>query len=50
LAEYSYSLYIKGDNTRVNAVRSGALDLLEMYPDYSPLNLEEYVKEFYARD
>jgi hypothetical protein len=49
-AEYTYSIYIRGDNTRANAVRSGALDVLELYPDYKPLNLEEYVKVFYARD
>jgi hypothetical protein len=48
--EYTYSMYVRGDNTRANAVRSGALDIFKLYPDYTPLNLEEYIKNFYARD
>jgi hypothetical protein len=48
--EYTYSMYVRGDNTRENAVRNGALDIFKLYPDYTPLNLEEYIKNFYARD
>jgi hypothetical protein len=47
--EYKYSMYVRGDNTHTNAVGSGALDMLELYPDYKPTDLEEYVRAFYAQ-
>ncbi|KAE9396232.1 NAD(P)-binding protein [Gymnopus androsaceus JB14] len=44
---YAKSLYVRGDNTVENAVKDGALDARELYPDYQPPSIEELAKEFY---
>lgn len=45
--EYSYSLYVCGDNTLEKAKIAGALDARELYPDFKPVTLEECARKFY---
>ncbi|KAL0563147.1 hypothetical protein V5O48_018928 [Marasmius crinis-equi] len=45
--EYSRSVFIRGDGSIANAIKNGALDARELYPDYQPTSLEESAKEFY---
>jgi hypothetical protein len=45
--QYQLSLHIRGDNTRAKAVDAGALDALELYPDFVPVPLAEYAKRWY---
>ena len=45
---YTNSVYVRGDNTVTNAKKNGgALDVRELYPDYQPLNSEEFAVQFY---
>lgn len=46
---YLYSTLVHGDNTVNNAKKLGALDALELYPDFKPVPLAEYAKEFYRK-
>ncbi|KAH8825526.1 NAD(P)-binding protein [Flagelloscypha sp. PMI_526] len=45
---YYSALYIHGENTVEKAVADGVLDSHKLYPDYSPMSLEESVRKFYA--
>lgn len=47
-AEYVHSIYICGDNTLENAKAKGALDARELYPDFKPETLGQYMKQFYT--
>ncbi|KAJ8089252.1 hypothetical protein PM082_014500 [Marasmius tenuissimus] len=47
--EYSWSIRFRGENTVENAVGAGALDARTLYPDYTPLSLEEIAREFYSK-
>ena len=41
-------MHVRGDNTVTNAIEiGGALDCRELYPDYKPMNAEEFAKQFY---
>ncbi len=43
-------MYVRGDNTVKNAKENGgALDVMELYPDYQPLNSEEFAVQFYKK-
>jgi hypothetical protein len=45
--QYQLSLHIRGDNTRAKAIAAGALDALQLYPDFVPVPLAEYAKSWY---
>ncbi|KAJ8090648.1 hypothetical protein PM082_018205 [Marasmius tenuissimus] len=47
--EYSRSLWFRGENTVESVVATGALDARALYPDYTPLSLEEFAKKFYGK-
>ncbi|KAK1234509.1 hypothetical protein PQX77_002289 [Marasmius sp. AFHP31] len=47
--EYSRSVWLRGENTVKAAVAAGALDARALYPDYTPLPLEEFVRKFYRK-
>jgi hypothetical protein len=42
-AEYNYAKFVRGDNTLENAKYLGYLDAKELYPDFKPMGLEEYL-------
>ncbi|KAI9655128.1 MAG: hypothetical protein M1821_005611 [Bathelium mastoideum] len=46
--EYSYSKYIRGDNTPEIGKYLGYLDAQELYPDFKPITFEDYLKELLA--
>ena len=48
--EYQVNMLVLEENTLDNAKRLGYLDARELYPDITPLSLEEYAKEFYAME
>ena len=53
IAQYAYSIWVRGDNTIENAKKpeyGGALDAKELYPDLVKelRSLEDYAKEFYS--
>ncbi|TRM66588.1 hypothetical protein BD626DRAFT_545763 [Schizophyllum amplum] len=48
VAEYRYSMYIRGDNTAARAKADGALDFKELYPDVNAPPLEDFMDRFYA--
>ena len=43
--QYLHSKHIRGDNSLDNAKYLGYLDARELYPDFSPITFEAYVKE-----
>jgi hypothetical protein len=43
--EYSYSKYVRGDNTPEFAKSLGYLDANELYPDFKPITFKDFVKE-----
>lgn len=43
--EYQRSWGVRGDNTPENAKYLGFLDARELYPDFKPVGVEEYVRE-----
>jgi len=45
VAQYSNSWGIRGDNTPQNAKYLGYLDARELYPDFQPAKLEDYVSD-----
>jgi hypothetical protein len=45
--QHQYMLFIRGDNTRANAVAAGALDARELYPDFVPVPFGEYAKAWF---
>ncbi|TRM70568.1 hypothetical protein BD626DRAFT_390725 [Schizophyllum amplum] len=47
IAEYRYSMYIRGDNTVAKAKAAGALDFKELYPDVKAPTFEEFMDAFY---
>ncbi|TRM68620.1 hypothetical protein BD626DRAFT_394932 [Schizophyllum amplum] len=47
LLEYAQSLFVRGDNTRDNAVRGGALDARELYPEYKSRTVAEFAETYY---
>lgn len=49
-AQYMYSLHILRENTLENAKRLGFLDARELYPDIPKFSLEEFAKEYYAKE
>ncbi len=49
-AQYMYSLHILRENTLENAKRLGFLDARELYPDIPKYSLEEFAKEYYAKE
>ena len=48
--ELQIGILVLEENTLENAKRLGYLDARELYPDITPLSLEEYAKEFYAME
>lgn len=42
---YSYSKFVREDNCLVNAKYLGYLDTRELYPDFKPINFEQFVRE-----
>ncbi|KAI0359472.1 NAD-P-binding protein [Trametes cingulata] len=48
--QYMYSMHIVGENTLENAKRLGYVDARELYPDMPKHTLEEFAREFYARE
>ncbi|KAJ8462876.1 hypothetical protein ONZ45_g17783 [Pleurotus djamor] len=48
VADYAYSLYVRGDNTLANAEAAGAIDGRKLYPDIPYPEVEEETKAFYA--
>ena len=44
-AQYSYSKYVRGDNTPEYAKYLGYLDARELYPDFKPTTFKEFVVE-----
>ncbi|EIW53909.1 NAD-P-binding protein [Trametes versicolor FP-101664 SS1] len=49
-AQYMYSLHILRENTLENAKRLGFLDARELYPDIPKFSLEEFAKDYYAKE
>jgi hypothetical protein len=47
MGQYQLTLYVRGDNTRANAVSAGALDAQELYPDLVPAPFADYAKRWY---
>jgi hypothetical protein len=45
VAEYNFSKYLRGDNTRENAKYLGYLDARELYPDFKPISFEQFLQE-----
>ena len=43
--EYQRSWGVRGDNTPENAAYLGFLDARELYPDFVPKGVEEFVRE-----
>lgn len=48
MAQYYYSLAIRGDNTPENARSLGYLDAQDLYPDMQPRRWKDYVKDLVA--
>ncbi|KAI0364821.1 NAD-P-binding protein [Pilatotrama ljubarskyi] len=48
--EYMYSIHILGENSLENAKHLGYLDAHELYPDVPKHTLEDFAREFYARE
>ena len=46
--EYTFSKYVRGDNTPENAKYLGYLDANELYPDFKPIRFAEFVDELIA--
>lgn len=44
-SQYMYSMFIRQDNSLENAKYLGYLDAHELYPDFKPRTIEEYIKE-----
>ena len=42
---YSYSKFVREDNCPANAKYLGYLDTRELYPDFKPINFEQFVRE-----
>lgn len=45
MQSYSYSKFVREDNCPVNAKYLGYLDTRELYPDFKPINFEQFVRE-----
>ena len=45
MQSYSYSKLVREDNFPVNANYLGYLDTRELYPDFKPINFEQFVRE-----
>ena len=48
--EYAVSMYVRGDNTVANAVKSeygAALDARVLYPEFKPKTFAQFIEEFY---
>ena len=45
IQSYSYSKFVREDNCPVNAKYLGYLDTRELYPDFKPINFEQFVRE-----
>jgi hypothetical protein len=43
--EYSYSMFVRGDNSPEYAKYLGYLDARDLYPDYVPRSFEAFAKE-----
>lgn len=48
--DYWNSKYIRGDNTRENALYLGYLDAKELYPDFKPVTFEAFIQELLRGD
>ncbi|TBU26592.1 NAD(P)-binding protein [Dichomitus squalens] len=47
--QFRLSMHVLGENTLETAKKLGYLDVRELYPDITPLSLEEVAKEFYSK-
>ncbi|KAJ7755232.1 hypothetical protein B0H16DRAFT_1417967 [Mycena metata] len=45
IQDYSYSKYVRGDNTPEYAKYLGYLDATELYPDFRPMKFAEFARE-----
>lgn len=45
MQQYYLSWGVRGDNTPEYAKYLGYLDARELYPDFKPITMEEYIKE-----
>ena len=45
MQSYSYSKFVREDNCPANAKYLGYLDTRELYPDFKPINFEQFVRE-----
>jgi hypothetical protein len=48
MAEYYYTMAVRGDNTPENARYLGYLDAEELYPDMQPRRWKDYVEDLIA--
>ncbi|KAK1217343.1 hypothetical protein PQX77_020004 [Marasmius sp. AFHP31] len=47
-SELMRSVFVRGESTVEKAVAAGVLDARMLYPDYIPLSLEEFARDFYS--